>query len=250
MGITAERTDLDAIGPLRDVFRAEMRCQIIHDAIHRRPGWTHEYLLRRNGVPAGYGSVAMAGPWRERPAVYEFYVLPDHRSHVFDLFEALSTASAAPAIEMQTNDVIGSVALHAYARNVTVEAMLFHDRLTTSHSLPPNVVLRAPTAAEAPDSPSEDRRWRVVVDAEGDIVASGGVLFHYNPPYGDIYMDVDERFRRRGFGTVIVQELKRLCYDRGFIPGARCRVDNAASRRTLQRAGFVPCGHILTGLLR
>jgi GNAT superfamily N-acetyltransferase len=235
---------------LRDLFRAEVRCQIIHDSIHRRPGWTHEYVLRRDGVTVGYGSVAVAGPWKERPAVYEFCVVPDHRSYLFDLFEAFSAASAAPAIEVQTNDVIAAVVLHAYARDVAADAILFHDSLTTHHPLPPNVTIRTPTATEAPDSPSEDLRWRVVVDADGEVVAAGGVLLHYNPPYGDIYMDVDERFRRRGFGTVIVQELKRVCYERGFIPGARCSVHNIASRSTLQRAGFVPCGHILTGLLR
>ena len=60
-------------------------------------------------------------------------------------------------------------------------------------------------------------------------------------------MDVAEPFRRRGFGSFLVQELKRVCYEGGHVPAARCGVDNVASRRTLQKAGFVPCGHILQG---
>ena len=34
------------------------------------------------------------------------------------------------------------------------------------------------------------------------------------------------------------------------IPAARCNVDNTASQLTLQRAGFVPCGNMVTGTLK
>lgn len=60
-------------------------------------------------------------------------------------------------------------------------------------------------------------------------------------------MDVTESFRRRGLGAYLLQELKRECYALGAIPCARCNPTNIASRRTLQRAGFVPFAHILTG---
>jgi GNAT superfamily N-acetyltransferase len=102
---------------------------------------------------------------------------------------------------------------------------------------------------EAPDTDAEERQWRRVVEIDGQVAASGGVLFHYNRPYGDIYMDVEESFRRRGLGAFLVQELKRLCYEGGHVPAARCNPTNVASRRTLQRAGFVPCAHILKGVL-
>ncbi len=63
-------------------------------------------------------------------------------------------------------------------------------------------------------------------------------------------MEVAEPFRRRGLGTYLVQELKRVCCDGEFVPAARCNPRNVASRRTLQKAGFVPCGHILHGSVR
>jgi GNAT superfamily N-acetyltransferase len=81
----------------------------------------------------------------------------------------------------------------------------------------------------------------------GAVAATGGILFHYNPPYGDIYMAVAEPFRRRGYGSYLVQELKRTCYGMGKIPAARCNASNAASRATLQKAGFLPCARILSG---
>ena len=62
-------------------------------------------------------------------------------------------------------------------------------------------------------------------------------------------MDVAEPYRGRGFGSYLVQELKRLAYELGSIPGARCNPTNIASRKTLQKAGFVPCANILSGTI-
>ena len=87
------------------------------------------------------------------------------------------------------------------------------------------------------------------LQADGEIVATGGILYHYNPPYGDVFMEVAEGHRRRGLGPYLVQELKRICREGGHVPAARCQHDNHASRRTLERAGMLPCGRILRGRL-
>ena len=79
------------------------------------------------------------------------------------------------------------------------------------------------------------------------VVAAGGVLCHYNPPYGDLFMGVAGPFRRRGYGSYLVQELKRVAYERGQVPAARCNAANGGSRATLQRAGLMPCARVLTG---
>ena len=86
-----------------------------------------------------------------------------------------------------------------------------------------------------------------LIESEGVAVATGGALFHYNPPYADLFMEVDEPYRRRGFGSYLVQELKRVCYEMGKKPAARCNAGNVASRQTLQKAGLLPCGRILLG---
>lgn len=33
------------ISPWRDLYRQEMHCQIVHDNMHARPGWTQAYLV-------------------------------------------------------------------------------------------------------------------------------------------------------------------------------------------------------------
>jgi GNAT superfamily N-acetyltransferase len=244
--LSAKPAGTDDVLLWRDAYRREMRCQVIHDSIHGRRGWTQEYVVSAGGVDVGYGSVAIGGPWTGKPALYEFYVVPEHRLHIFDLFRALLDTCGAVAIEVQSNDALATIMLHAFAKNVKSEAILFEDAVTTALR-PPGVTFRAATRADDPATPAEQLKWRGVAEIDGQVAATGGILFHYNRPYGDIYMEVAEPFRRRGLGSFLVQELKRVCYEGGHVPAARCNPRNVASRRTLQKAGFVPCGHILAG---
>lgn len=237
---------LDEVRLWRDMHRLEMACQVTKDSVPGRPGWTQEYLLTLDGAPVGYGSVASAGPWQGEPTVIEIYVAPPHRQRLLDLYAAFLRVSAAVKVEVQSNDTLAAILLHRHCVEVASEAILFHDRFVTALSVA-GATMRQATAEEEPEATPEQLRWRGVVEIDGQVAGTGGVLFHYNRPYGDIYMAVNEGFRRRGVGSFLVQELKRWCYQAGHIPAARCNVDNLASQRTLQKAGFVPCGHVLVG---
>jgi GNAT superfamily N-acetyltransferase len=249
MKLSAKPVPVPDILPWRDLYRQEMNCQIIHDSLHAREGWTKEYFLLIGDTTVGYGSVTVGGPWKGKPTVFEFYIPLQHRARLFDLFSTLLTASGAVAIETQSNDVLLTIMLHAFAESIVSESILFHDKMTTSHLPPRGSVVRRATPDDAVQISSqnldEDAEWLLEVD--GTIAATGGILFHYNRPYGDIYMAVAEPFRKRGFGAYLVQELKRICYEHGNVPAARCNPKNVASRKTLLKAGFIPCGHILVG---
>lgn len=246
--ITVRLEYVGEIAPLRDAFRREMNCQIVHDSIHDRAGWTLEYVLRDGDAAIGYGSVAVAGPWRNKPTVYEFYLAPEYRPRSFELFELFLRESKPHAFEVQSNDTLSTVMCLTYACDIGTEAIVFRDDATTTLNAS-EVTLRCLTPPDDIQAAIAARQgggeW--VVELDGAIVARGGVLFHYNHPYGDVYMSVEQPFRRRGIGSYLVQELKRICYDHGAVPGARCSPTNTASRRTLQRAGFVPFAHILFG---
>ena len=82
---------------------------------------------------------------------------------------------------VQTNDVLLSVMLHARAGSIVSEKIIFEDRITTHHASPGAVLRRR-------DAPDQD--WGLEVD--GTIAATGGILYHYNRPYGDLYMEVAE----------------------------------------------------------
>ena len=248
MHLCVKLSSAQDILPLRAQFRQEMNCQIVHDSIHRRQGWTLSYLLELGGAAVGFGSVAIAGPWKDKPTVFEFYLLPEFRSKSFDFFEALVSTGGARFFEIQTNEALTLAMALTYGADITSEKIVFADKLTTSLTVC-GAILRAVTSDEELRASVEQRQgggeWLLELDAT--VAAKGGVLFHYNRPYGDIYMEVNEAFRRRGLGSYLGQELKKECYNLGAIPCARCNPTNIASRRTLQRAGFVPVAHILIG---
>lgn len=201
MHATARVTSADAVQPLRHAYRQEMNCQIVHDSIHRRTGWTTTYALVVDDVDVGFGSMALGGPWAGKPTIFEFYVLPAHRGRAFQLFEGFLEACGARWMEIQSNDVLPAVMLHTYARDVRSEKIVFRDGVTTS--LESNGAVLEPMTGqdEARRAMAECQggpEWRLTLGL--DTVATGGILFHYNPPHGDIYMDVAEPFRRRGFG--------------------------------------------------
>lgn len=250
MTISARPAELSEIESFRDIYRLEMGCQIIHDSIHTRPGWTQEYILNGDETPIGYGSVAISGPWKEKPTLYEFFVIPPFRTQAFEAFEALLQASKAKRCETQSNDACTRDMLFTYSPSVTCEAILFQDERPNStspadDSIVFRKVLESDAGALEKVGLESGDQW--LLQHRESVIATGGILYHYNRPYGDIYMAVAEPFRRRGFGTRMVQELKQVCYVTGSVPAARCNVRNVASRLTLQKAGFVPCGHILVG---
>jgi len=234
----------------RTRHREEMNCQIVHDSIHRREGWTLSYLLQLDDAAVGFGSVAIAGPWKEKPTIFEFYLLPQWRYRAFDFFDAFVDASAPRFFEVQSNDTLLAVMLHSHGRDVISEKIVFADRHLTRH--PGNgAVLRATTSEAEIRTCLEQRQgggeWELEIG--GVSAGKGGIMFHYNRPYADLYMEVAKAHRRRGYGAYLVQELKRICYRLGAIPCARCSPKNIASRQTLQSAGFVPFAHILLGVL-
>jgi GNAT superfamily N-acetyltransferase len=252
MAIAVRTSELREIDPLREKYRKEMNCQIIHDAIHGRAGWTREFALYMDdGAVIGYGSVAMDGPWRDNPAVYEFFVEPEHRMRTFEAFTSLLQLCGAKIIETQSNARVLPVMLHIFGRNLRTETILFEDGFQTSFC-PQGAGFRAATASDAGVlrrlELDENAGW--VATMNDEIAGAGGVLYHYNRPYGDVYMKIAEPFRRLGLGVYLVQELKAVCRTGASVPSARCNVDNLPSRRTLQKAGFVPCGALIAGNLR
>lgn len=211
--------------PWRDLFREEMQCQIVHDSLHAREDWTQSYLLKVGSTIVGHGAVAVAGPWRGTKTVFEFYVAPEHRPRAFDLFEVFVATAGVTAFEVQTNDVLLTVMLHVWCPAAMSEKIVFNDKLTTTLPAHGAAFRRATPDDAARIFPHKDEPvgdW--VLEVDGTIAATGGILFHYNRPYGDIYMEVAPSFRRRGLGSYLVQELKRVCYEGSIVPCAHILV--------------------------
>ena len=248
MYISAVLASAQDILPLRDRYCAEANHQIVHDSIHSRPGWTQSYLLHVGDSAAGFGSVAVAGPWTDKPTIIEFYVLPQWRGRAFDLFEAFIAASEPRFFEVQTSESLLTAMLFTYGCEFISESVVFRDELTTSLASQGATMKHVTSEQESLlcfEARRGESQWQIELDEKP--IGTGGLTFHYNHPYCDVYMEIAETHRRRGLGAFFVQELKRIAYQMGGIPAARCNPANVASRKTLQKAGFVPFAHIVDG---
>lgn len=250
MQFSATATPLHEILSWRDLYRQEMQCQIIRNSLYSYADWTQSYLLKFGSAAVGYGSIVVGGRWKGTRTVFEFYVAPQYRSHVFDLFAVFVSAAGVTAFEIQSNDILLSRLLPAWCPSPTSETIIFQDKHTTAlpgngtiiHRLFPDDIRKV---FPHHDQPVGD--W--VLEFDNRITATGGTSNHCNEPYKEIYVEVAAAYRRRGLGSYLVQELKRICYDNGHIPCARCNATDEASLKTIQKAGFVACAQILTGPL-
>jgi GNAT superfamily N-acetyltransferase len=247
MNIEVARAEAADVTALRELHRHEMNAQIVHDSFLGR-GFSDPYLVKVDGLIAGYGLVANR---YDPDMVDEFYVAPAFRSEALPMFHQLLEVSGAKTIRAQTNDRLQLLMLYDCATNIKITNILFADAFRSALTCSDGLFRRLAdserkTVFNHGSEPVGD--W--CIECDGRVVATGGALFHYNPPYGDVFMEVDEPYRRRGFGSYLVQELKRICYEIGKVPAARCNASNLASRRTLEKAGLLPCGHILQGKVK
>jgi GNAT superfamily N-acetyltransferase len=246
MSLEVTRVPTEAIVKLRDLYRHEMACQIIHDSWPER-GWIDAFLLHRDGSVVGYATVGgVRGEHKD--TITECYVLPPHRGIALALCRRLIEVSGATRVEAQTNDRLLTLLLWDCCAEIERGPVLFSDQLTTALPNPGCIVRRTEDAEKGtifPHSSEPVGDW--LVEVRGEIVATGGLLFHYNVPFGDLYMEVAAPHRRRGFGSYLIQELKRAAYEMGRVPAARCNPINIVSRATLQKAGLFPCARLLIG---
>jgi GNAT superfamily N-acetyltransferase len=196
-------------------------------------------------LSVGYGSIK-GREIKDRDTVFECFVVPPFRKKTRELFQQLLDASGAQYIECQSNDLLLSSMLFEFCPSVSADVVLFEDYTVTELAVPGARV----RPRRSDDEIFEHRTEPVgdyVVELDGEVVATGGFLVHYNPPFTDLHMEVREDCRRRGIASYLLQELKRECYLAGRAPAARCNIRNVASRAALIKAGLRVCGFMLMG---
>ncbi len=244
MTIVAQKTGLESILPLRALFLQEANFQVRYNACHER-GWSDSYLLKVDDFAVGYGSIK-GREIPDRDTAFEFFMIPPFRKHASHLFREFLSAAQPKFIECQSNDRLLSSMLFEFARNISADTVLFEDHCVTNLALP-GAVVRPKRDADSIFAHGVEPVGEYVVEMNGEVVATGGFMLHYNHPFADLYMEVREDCRRRGIAGFLLQEVKRECYLAGRIPAARCGIRNAGSRAALCKAGMRICGYMLTG---
>ena len=247
MTARAVKAELKDIQSLRALFLQETNFQIRYNACHER-GWTDSYLLTIDDVEIGHGSIK-GQEISDRDTVFEFFVIHSFRKLSSLLFRELLSASGAKYIECQSNDMLLSSMLYEFSLNISANVVLFEDHAVTGRVIP-GAVVRPRRDNDQVFEHKVEPVGDYVVALPGEVVATGGFMLHYNRPFADLYMEVREDCRGRGFGSFLLQELKKECYLAGRVPAARCELQNTASRATLIKAGLRACGFMLTGKIK
>ncbi len=235
------RRRLSTIRPLRALFLQELNAQMRYDAAHTRTGTTH-FLIRREDRDIGYGAVK---DMHESPGtVFEFYVMPPFREYAPELLHSLVDASGADALECQSNDLFYTSLVRQVSGDLTCDTILFAAG-PSNHLTSPDGVFRARGRKDRVFEHHVEPVGDFVVEVTGTVVATGGFLLHYNPPFADLFMEVRADARRRGYGSFLIQQLIAECYLAGRVPAARTGIENIASQRTLLKGGLRECGRML-----
>lgn len=242
----ATRAQFESIAPLRRRFLAEAGFQIRYEVCHIR-GWVDYHLITIHGEPVGYG--AIKGEKTEaRDTIFEFYLVPEKRHLARECFRSLIAASRPSSIECQSNDFGLFSMLCRFAPSFSASVILFAAAETTELKHP-GAAFRRRRAEDKIFTHHTEPVGDWVLECAGQVVATGGYLTHYNRPFADLYVETASAWRRKGLASFLLQEIQKQCRAAGFVPAARCDIDNEASMKALCRAGLNVCGFLLSGSL-
>ena len=248
MNLEINKVSLSDILHLRTLFLQENKFQVRYDACHVR-GWTDSYLVNIDGVNVGYCSVKGKDDLSLRDAIFEFYLTPKSRKYANAAFEKLIKNSGVKNIECQSNEHLLSSMMYEFADHISSDVVLFEDDQYAFLNIPEATFRKKITGDISFDHKSEPD-GDYVIEVNGEIVATGGFLLHYNIPFADLYMEVREDQRQKGYGSLLIQELRKACFDAGRVPAARCNISNKASKATLMKGGLRVAGYMLAGEIK
>ena len=185
MDFSATRCKFQDIEKFRHLYLQENNFQIRYNACHER-NWSDSWLLRVDGIPAGYASVKGKDNLKDRDAVFEVYPVLPFRKYRRQLFESVLRESKAQFIECQSNDSILSSMIYEFAEHIFSDVVLFRENIITDIKNP-GVVFRPRIEGEAVFAHAVEPVGEYILEISGEIIATGGFLLHYNYPFADLY---------------------------------------------------------------
>ena len=85
-----------------------------------------------------------------------------------------------------------------------------------------------------------DREELFALYDQQTLVATGECIpSQKQTPYADLGMVVAQSYRGRGLGSAMLTHLKQHCYEAGWKPICSCAADNHASKKAIEKAGFI-----------
>lgn len=248
MQVSVIKTERQQILYLRSLFLQENNFQIRYNATHER-GWTDSYIIQYGKETIGYAAMKGLENIVDRDTIFEFYLVPPFRhmaSHCFNVFKKTVTPAY---IETQSNEKVLTGLLNEFGSDIQSDVILFRDSFSSAMQVE-KIVFRKQNEKDKIFKHHSEPEGDYVLALNRKIIATGGFLLLYNFPFADLYMEVKEDYRRNGYGSYLIQEIKKQCYLNGRVPAARCNISNAASKATLLKAGFEIAGYMMKGKIK
>jgi GNAT superfamily N-acetyltransferase len=79
----------------------------------------------------------------------------------------------------------------------------------------------------------------VLFDQQALVATGECIPSQKQAPYADLGIVVAQAFRGRGLGSFMLTRLKHYCYTAGWKPICSCAADNLASKKAIEKAGFI-----------
>ena len=192
----------------------------------------------------------------EEGELIEFYLSDELLSRKEEIFGRVLKEFQIKSAFCKSFDDLFMACCHAYCQSSEIGGYLFRfftdeivmplqDRVTVRKAKEIDIPLLLTHDSDLYESPEElnytvSHRMILMYEKDGALLGCG-YLIRVLPGKDifDVGMWVNPAFRRQGYATMIISHLKESCLKAGYTPIAGCAADNVASRRTLERCGFM-----------
>jgi len=241
---------LDKIKDLRNIYFAEI---ILSQELFLE--WlikeANSYIIRDNEDVIGYFII------NNENILLEFYLVRNYLTRKEKIFEEVILTYSVKKVYCKSFDAVLLVCAHTFCKSSEIIGTIFRDynndivapldkditvRLSLEEDIP---FLQTFEDSELYDSKEElihmvRNKMLYLFEREGALLGCG-YLIRILPDrnYMDIGMWTHPAYRKQGYATKIISYLKNYCLQNGFIPVCGCDVSNAASRKTLEKNGFI-----------
>ncbi len=211
------------------------------------------YLIKMDGKEAGY---AIAG---EDRVLYEFYVVPDHIPKTGEIFSKVLKDLSIKKAFCQSFDKLYYSMCKNHSQRKSIVGHQFRE-IRKPEGKRSELKLNERTAglkdldtirryreeifddSEVEDIPFYINKGSIIIFEEKDCGFAGYGLLNRTLPsrnWFDVGMYVHPDKRKSGYGTYIIQRMIETARSNGWRPIAGCGSYNKASKRTLEKAGFI-----------
>lgn len=185
----------------------------------------------------------------------EFYLFEEYVPICNEVFLTIAREKAIQSVYCKTFDALLLDCCLQHTTKQQVIGCLFRDCFNTPDFPLNELSCRFATMTDYPfllnqedglyETPEELTQFvgggNLLMYMKGNDLYGCGYLIQVHPEWGyyDIGMWVNPLFRKQGIATGIVSSLKQRCLENKWIPICGCAYDNTASRKTLEKNGFI-----------